>query len=104
MPGSPLILTLDMYGTPHRWVSWQMACVYQAKELVAWEAGDRNFSFQGGTSRITGERSHIETNSIIAINNNLINSDFGFEININPKFHHTSVERIWLRNNFGRSV
>jgi 5-methylcytosine-specific restriction endonuclease McrA len=67
MPASPLILTLDMYGTPHRWVSWQMACVYQAKELVAWEAGDRNFSFHGGMCRQTGERSHIETNSIIAI-------------------------------------
>jgi hypothetical protein len=56
-----------MFGTPHRWVSWQMACVYQAKDLVAWQAGDRNFSFQGGTNRVTGERSHIATNSIIAI-------------------------------------
>lgn len=67
MSASPLILTLDMHGTPHRWVSWQMACVYQAKALVAWEAGDRHFVFQGGTNRITGERSHIATNSIIAI-------------------------------------
>src|SRR5262245_22709665 len=67
MSASPLILTLDMVGTPHRWVSWQMACIYQAKDLVAWEAGDRNFTFQGGTNRMTGERSSIATNSIIAI-------------------------------------
>ena len=67
MSASPLILALDMHGTPHRWVSWQMACVYQAKDLVAWETGAQSFVFLGGTNRITGERSEIITHSIIAI-------------------------------------
>jgi hypothetical protein len=67
MSAHPLILTLDQHGSPHRWVSWQHACFYYAKDLVAWAIGDRNFVFHGGTNRCTGARSEISTNSIIAI-------------------------------------
>lgn len=63
----PLILTLDMHGVPHRWISWQHACFYYAKDLVAWDAGDHSFTFHGGVNRHTGERSSITANSIIAI-------------------------------------
>ena len=35
----PLILTLDQNGIPHRWVTWQHAVWYYAKERVAWETG-----------------------------------------------------------------
>jgi hypothetical protein len=66
-PAHPLILTLDMHGAPHRWVNWQHAVFYYAKNLVAWAAGEACFTFRGGTSRLTGERSEIITNSIIAI-------------------------------------
>ncbi|PWB39890.1 MAG: restriction endonuclease [Rhodocyclales bacterium] len=65
--GHPLILTLDMNGAPHRWVTWQHACFYYAKNLVAWVAGDHSFTFHGGMSRSTGERSFITVDSIIAI-------------------------------------
>lgn len=65
--GHPLILTLDTHGAPHRWVNWQHACFYYAKNLVAWAAGDHSFTFHGGTSRSTGERSSITIDSIIAI-------------------------------------
>jgi hypothetical protein len=63
----PLILTLDQHGAPHRWVSWQLACHYYAKDLVAWVIGDHSFVVLGGTNRLTGERSAISANSIIAI-------------------------------------
>lgn len=63
----PLILTLDAHGVPHRWVTWQHAVFYYTKNLVAWSAGDHSFTFRGGTSRVTGERSQIVANSIIAI-------------------------------------
>lgn len=63
----PLILTLDMHGAPHRWVTWQHACFYYAKNLVAWVAGDHSFTFHGGINRYTGEQSTITANSIIAI-------------------------------------
>ncbi|GAB4177273.1 MAG: HNH endonuclease [Rhodocyclaceae bacterium] len=64
---NPLILTLDVHGMPHRWVSWQHAIFYYAKDLVAWSIGEHSFVFRGGRSRITGERSQIVANSIIAI-------------------------------------
>ena len=64
---NPLILSLDSHGVPHRWISWQQACFYYAKNLVAWTMGERTFTFYGGTSRLTGERSSITAHSIIAI-------------------------------------
>jgi hypothetical protein len=67
MSSYPLILTLDHHGVPHRWVTWQHACVYVARDQVAWAAGDTEFTFYGGECRSTGERSSISTSSIIAI-------------------------------------
>jgi 5-methylcytosine-specific restriction endonuclease McrA len=61
------VLTLDANGIPHRWVSWQHAVFYQAKDLVAWVAGSHEFEIRGGINRVTGEQSSIRTNSIIAI-------------------------------------
>ncbi len=63
----PLILSLDFHGVPHRWVTWQQACFYYAKHLVAWTLGQEAFTVHGGTSRLTGERSRITGHSIIAI-------------------------------------
>ena len=63
----PLILTLDQHGIPNRWVNWQHACFYYAKDLVAWSIGEVSFVIVGGINRSTGLRSEIETNSIIAI-------------------------------------
>jgi len=63
----PWILTLDINGRPHRWVSWQAACTYHARGMVAWSIGDEAFRILGGTSRLTGERSSMSSQSIIAI-------------------------------------
>lgn len=67
MSAYPLILTLDPHGVPHRWVTWQHACFYYAKDLVAWSIGEHSFTIHGGLNRMTGERSEICANSIIAI-------------------------------------
>ena len=48
---APLILTLDSHGVPHRWVPWQQACFYYAKNLVAWTLGEVAFTAHGGISR-----------------------------------------------------
>lgn len=64
---APLILTLDFHGVPHRWVTWQQACFYYAKNLVAWTLGREAFTVHGGISRMTGERSSITGHTIIAI-------------------------------------
>jgi len=67
LPRRPWILTLDVNGRPHRWVSWQAACTYHARGMVAWYIGDEAFRLLGGMSRITGERSSMSSQSIIAI-------------------------------------
>lgn len=64
---TPLILSLDAHGTPHKWITWQDAVTYEAKDLVAWKLGEITFTFHGGKSRMTGEQSSITTSSIIAV-------------------------------------
>jgi hypothetical protein len=63
----PLILTLDTHGVPHRWITWQHACYYYAKDQVAWSLGERAFTVTGGLNRVTGQRSTLSGSSIIAI-------------------------------------
>jgi len=63
----PLILTIDSSGIPHRWITWQHACFYYAKHLIAWTAGEQAFTVHGGFNRVSGERSEITASSIIAI-------------------------------------
>ena len=63
----PLILTLDQNGIPHRWITWQHAVWYYAKERIAWETGSDAFTVSGGKSRDTGEISSVTAASIIAI-------------------------------------
>lgn len=76
----PLILTLDVHGLPHRWITWQHAVFYYAKNLVAWSAGDHSFTIFGGISRSTGSRSEITTNSIIAIKGKALASRSLFQV------------------------
>ncbi len=66
-PALPLILTLDTHGVLHRWISWQHACYYYAKDQVAWALGEYAFTVHGGMNRLTGNRSAITAASIIAI-------------------------------------
>src|SRR5205085_11212520 len=62
-----LTMTLANHPAPQRCVTWQQASFYYAKNLVAWTLGDESFTFYGGISRATGERSSITASSIIAI-------------------------------------
>lgn len=64
---NPLILRLDIAGAPIRWIPWQDAVCLHSRELIAWTAGENEFTFNGGTSRLTGERSSVAINSIIAV-------------------------------------
>ena len=65
-PGAfPLILTLDTNGIPHRWITWQHACFYYAKDQIAWTAGEHAFTVFGGHNRISGTRSRIVAADIL---------------------------------------
>jgi len=63
----PLILRLDITGWPQRWIPWQHAVILDAREMIAWTAGERTFTFHGGINRLSGRRSRITVNSIIAV-------------------------------------
>lgn len=63
----PLILRLDIAGQPQRWIPWQDAVVLNSREMIAWTAGERTFTFYGGVNRLSGCRSQITVNSIIAV-------------------------------------
>lgn len=63
----PLILALDITGTPHRWIAYERAAFYYAKDLVAWQMGGEDNRIHGGIQRVTGQRSFLDLNTIIAI-------------------------------------
>lgn len=63
----PMILRLDVTGKAVAWMHWQEAIYLYTREKVVWTMGDSDFRFFGGTSRLTGQRSFISINSIVAI-------------------------------------
>lgn len=63
----PLILRLDVSGSPVTWIPWQDAVCLYSRDMVAWTAGASVFTITGGTNRRTGLRSFVDINSIIAI-------------------------------------
>jgi 5-methylcytosine-specific restriction endonuclease McrA len=67
LASSPKILRLDISGQPICWLSWQDAVVLYALKKIAWTAGEHMFRFHGGVNRLSGERSEIDINSIVAI-------------------------------------
>jgi hypothetical protein len=64
---SPLILRLDVSGTPITWIPWEDAVCLVSRDMVAWTAGESVFTFRGGISRKTGAPSQVTVNSIIAV-------------------------------------
>ncbi len=66
-PPNPKILRLDSTGQPVRWMSWQEATVLYALDKIAWTLGEHQFQFHGGVNRVSGQRSTVTVNSIVAI-------------------------------------
>lgn len=64
---TPLILRLDVSGTPVTWIPWEDAVCLYSRDMVAWTAGSEEFTFFGGMCRATGRRSQVTVNSIVAV-------------------------------------
>lgn len=62
-----LVLTLDSYWQPHKWVTVEDAIVYEAKDLVQQHVGQDIFILHGGVNAKTNTQSQIQTSTIIAI-------------------------------------
>lgn len=63
----PLILQLDIAGNPCRWITYEDAAYYYAKDLVAWTPTEQGFTIYGGENSMTGEQSFMDMNTIIAV-------------------------------------
>lgn len=60
------VLSLDIAGNPHEWLSPQDAVTLYAKGRVAWDLGEAEQRFRGGHNR-RGEQSCIAIKPIIAL-------------------------------------
>lgn len=60
------VLRTDASGMPLEWISYQQAVRLYHLDIVAYTCGSPLYSIRGGTNAITGKRSVIEVNSIIA--------------------------------------
>jgi hypothetical protein len=61
-----MILKLDVSGRPLRWVSKEEGALLYCRNQVVWEAGASVVRLHGGISRLTGQRSFMDVNTIIA--------------------------------------
>lgn len=61
------ILALDRSWEPHRWIGLEEAIVLESKDLVLDHLGEAVFVYHGGTNRVSGIQSFIETSSIIVV-------------------------------------
>ncbi len=60
------VLRTDISGMPLEWIDYKRAVTLVTLDQVAYTCGDFELSIAGGRNRVTGERSIIEINSIIA--------------------------------------
>lgn len=60
------VLALDAAGLPRKWLSFEDAVCYQAKNMVMWSLGDTLTVFRGGINNM-GVESRIDVPSIMAI-------------------------------------
>jgi hypothetical protein len=63
----PLILQLDQAGNPSKWITYETAAYYIAKDLVAWTYGSEEYKIYGGKNRVTLSQSSMSINTIMAI-------------------------------------
>lgn len=84
------ILRLNLAGQPIAWLSWQEATCIYARGLVSWGLGDFVHTVSGGISRMTGSRSQISLQSIIACAGKMHG---GHAFDIPPLCNRTLFER-----------
>jgi len=63
----PQILQLDVAGNPCRWMTYEDAAYYKAKDLIAWTIGTQEFTIYGGENAATGVQSTMDLSTIIAV-------------------------------------
>ncbi len=66
----PPILALNSGGEPLTWITYQQSAFYKAKDKILWTIqGPHEVILRGGTNAITGLRSEMRIDTIIAVDN-----------------------------------
>ena len=72
----PMILALNKGGEPTGWINYETCAAAYAKGKVLWSLGTHNVQLRGGTNALTGERSVLTMDTIVALNNDTSPSKF----------------------------
>ena len=60
------ILKLDVAGRPLAWITREEGALLYCRDQVAWEAGNSTLEIRGGFNRVTGLRTVLQLNTIVA--------------------------------------
>ncbi len=60
------ILKLDVAGRPLTWITREEGALLYCRNQVAWEAGNSTLEIRGGFNRVTGLRTVLRLNTIVA--------------------------------------
>jgi len=63
----PLVLQLDIAGNPQQWITYEDSAYHLTKGNVGWSMGETEFDIYGGTNAVSGKRSQLTINTIVAI-------------------------------------
>jgi 5-methylcytosine-specific restriction endonuclease McrA len=72
----PPILKLNSGGEALGWISYADSAYYYAKDRVLWSMGTHEVVLRGGTNALTGERSVLQMDTIIAVNSKVSPTTF----------------------------
>lgn len=72
----PAILLLNKGGEALKWIDYQSACYYYAKDKVLWSLGEHSVVLRGGTNAKTGQQSILTMDTIIAVDNDISPSKY----------------------------
>ncbi|MYB35504.1 MAG: HNH endonuclease [Gammaproteobacteria bacterium] len=81
------VLRTDISGMPLEWIDYKRAVTLITLDQVAYTCGDFELSIAGGHNRITGEKSIVEINSIIATQGHF-RSTSGDGFHYSPPLHN----------------
>lgn len=66
----PMILSLNAYGEPVRWIDYEKCAYYKAKDKILWSLGQHEITLHGGINAETGQQSKLILDTIVAIDYN----------------------------------
>lgn len=107
LPPNQPILRTDTAGMPLEWIDFRRAVVLSCLGAVAYSCGSNSIIVRGGVSRISGRRSKMKVNSIIATHGgvravNKMRSDYTPPLHNRPLFGRDGYMCMYCGGQFDR--